>query len=113
MLNDIPAPESEQPDEPARPDPPAPYKRGRPPGLKNKARHLIIEGLDVEDNLDDNEDDIDLDDLSNEEADEAFTIKKEEEAYELAVKLRSKGAITTPGALFEALDSIEIDDLIA
>ena len=113
MLNDLPALESEQPDEPARPDPPAPRKRGRPPGSKNKARHLIIEGINVEDNLDDNEDDIDLDDLSDEEADEAFTIKKEEEAYKLAVKLRSKGAITTLRALFEALDSTEIDNLVA
>ena len=76
MLNDLPALESEQPDEPARPDPPAPRKRGRPPGSKNKARHLIIEGLNVEDNLKDNENDIDLDDLSDEEADKAFTIKK-------------------------------------
>ncbi|KAM4055171.1 hypothetical protein HRG_005976 [Hirsutella rhossiliensis] len=41
-----------------------------------------------------------------------FLVKKEEDAYQLAIKLRDEGIITTPGTPFEESDSTEIDDLL-
>lgn len=71
----------------AQPDnPPSlyPRRRGRPRGSKNKPRQYTT----------------------------AYVTKKEASAYELAVKLRAEGIITTPGAPFEESDAQEVDDLI-
>ena len=64
--------------------PPAaqPRRRGRPPGSKNKRKAR------------------------------AYITKKEEDNYELAIKLRNDRVITTAGAPFEALDDQEISDLV-
>ena len=59
-----------------------PRKRGRPPGSKNKRKANV------------------------------YMTKKEEADYELAIKLRNDGVITTPGAPFEASDEQEISDLV-
>jgi hypothetical protein len=39
--------------------------------------------------------------------------KKEKDDFLLAIELRQKGAITTPGQPFEASDKQEIDGLLA
>jgi hypothetical protein len=57
--------------------------RGRPPGSRNKPKTTT------------------------------FLTQKEKDNYELALKLRRDGVITTPGEPFEASDDKEITDLIA
>ncbi len=59
-----------------------PRRRGRPRGAKNKQRPTV------------------------------YMTKKEEDDYQLALKLRSDGVINEPGFPFETSDQKEIDDLI-
>jgi hypothetical protein len=63
-------------------------KRGRPPGSKNKPKIAIANITDV------------------------FMAQKKRNNAKLAVKLRQKGKITTPGKSFELLNQTEIDALI-
>ncbi|EED20782.1 conserved hypothetical protein [Talaromyces stipitatus ATCC 10500] len=68
--------------------PPAPRRRGRPPGSKNKPKTYTNEV-------------------------EVFLSRKEKDDLELAVKLRREGKITADGAPFELSAMAEIDGLIA
>ncbi|KAM4061617.1 reverse transcriptase (RNA-dependent DNA polymerase) [Hirsutella rhossiliensis] len=86
----VPAPAQDE-ETPARPDPPAPRKRGRPPGSKNKPKDLI---------------------MMTAPPGQSFLTQKEEDAYALSIKLRNEGIITAPGAPFEESDNIEITDLV-
>ncbi|KJZ69915.1 hypothetical protein HIM_10700 [Hirsutella minnesotensis 3608] len=43
---------------------------------------------------------------------QSFLTQKEEDAYELSIKLRNEGIITAPGAPFEESDNTEITDLV-
>lgn len=61
-----------------------PRRRGRPPGSKNKRKTNA----------------------------DAYITKKEENDFELAIKLRNDGIITAPGAPFEASDEQEIGELV-
>ncbi|KAM4062026.1 cwf18 domain containing protein [Hirsutella rhossiliensis] len=92
-LNEQPAqdPVKTLTDLPARPEPPAPRKRGRPPGSKNKPKDLIMMAQAV---------------------DQSFLTQKEEDAQALSLKLRSDGIITSPGDPFEESDNKEITDLV-
>ncbi|KAM4061308.1 cwf18 domain containing protein [Hirsutella rhossiliensis] len=87
----VPAPAQDEEETPARPDPPAPRKRGRPPGSKNKPKDLI---------------------MMTAPPGQSFLTQKEEDAYALSIKLRNEGIITAPGAPFEESDNIEITDLV-
>ncbi|KAI6264226.1 hypothetical protein MCOR27_011767, partial [Pyricularia oryzae] len=44
---------------------------------------------------------------------EAYVTEKEKTAWDLAIALRAKGKINTPGPPFEAADDQEVDSLIA
>ncbi|KAM4058411.1 cwf18 domain containing protein [Hirsutella rhossiliensis] len=92
-LNEQPAqdPVKTLTDLPARPEPPPPRKRGRPPGSKNKPKDLIMMAQAV---------------------DQSFLTQKEEDAQALSLKLRSDGIITSPGDPFEESDNKEITDLV-
>ncbi|EED15826.1 conserved hypothetical protein [Talaromyces stipitatus ATCC 10500] len=68
--------------------PPAPRRRGRPPGSKNKPKTYTTEV-------------------------EVFLSRKEKDDLGLAVKLRREGKITANGAPFELSAMAEIDGLIA
>ncbi|KAI0398644.1 hypothetical protein F4802DRAFT_611456 [Xylaria palmicola] len=64
-------------------------KRGRP--RKEPATNLLYEGQTAE----------------------TFLAQKEQQALELAIKLRTDGIITTPGKPFEESDATEINELVA
>lgn len=90
---------------------PAKRGRGRPKGSKNRPKVQMdrqhfsgLENLDQEDCF--------VWAMENgSEINMAFITAKEEADYELAVKLRREGAITTPGEPFEASDIQEIQGL--
>lgn len=70
---------------PAIQEPEQPRRRGRPKGSKNKPREVYV----------------------------LYLTQKEIDNYELSLKLRRDGVITTPGDPFEESDSKEITELIA
>jgi hypothetical protein len=84
-------------------DPPPPVvpipeerpRRGRPRGSKNKPK------------------DTDEDFRPGKAYTTAFVTRKEEADWELAIKLRQEGKITSPGLPFEESDAKEIDNLLA
>ena len=81
------------------PDEPQPVKkkRGRPVGSKNKKKAM----------------DIDIAMMTGTVVTTAHLSTKEQADYELSLRLRKEGKITTPGAPFELSDKKEIDALIS
>src|SRR6187551_1561828 len=73
-----------------------PRRRGRPKGLKNKRTTTYVSAGD---------DDVVAYGY-------LFVSKKEQDDYELALKLRNDGVINEPGMPFEISDQKEIEDLV-